>query len=1008
MTPEVLQRLSRLLDIALECGPAQRESWLAGLEGDEAVLVPRLRELLALRDAGTGFERLDAGPAFSAAASTAGAGAPKPGLAAGQRVGPYRLLRELGAGGMGEVWLAERADGLLKRQVALKLPMLGLRREVLVQRFARERDILATLEHPHIARLYDAGLSDDGQPYLALEYVEGTPIDAWCRDQAAPVEQRVRLLLQVADAVAYAHRRLVLHRDLKPSNILVNGAAEVRLLDFGVAKLMESSGAAESTELTEAFGRALTLRYASPEQLRGETLTTASDVFSLGVVAFELLAGTPPFAVERATPAALALRLAAEEAPRASTRAADPSLRQRLRGDLDAILGRALKSRPEERYPTVEALAEDLQRHLAGERVAARPDSLGYHARRAALRYRWPLGAAGVALAALGLALGAGATALVIGALLVGLGAALWQARRAQEQARRAHTEARTAQEVQTFLEGIFSANSGEQPDPVAARQRSAKDLLDEGAARVARQLDDAPAAKLRIVRLLAGLYNTMALADRQIELRRLALEVSRQSFAGDPALRATVLAELAEALHGNGLETEGDARLAEAEALLKSAPGVDLSTRIAVRQATVARAHRRLDPAALDDARELVAWMRRQPPQVRLLEAMQALGAIERQAGQYRESARTFAEILDLLPSIPGAQPHWPSSTYSELARSQARLGLMQDSENNERRAITLAEASSGPSSVYVLALRLNLANFLSNRGRLREAIAAADEVLAHLAEIADELGRARIEQAARRIVAQAQARLGDLEAALDMLAPLADTPKAGQDAPIQLITVALVRARAVLDLGRAEECEACLDAVASMVQEKQIRDPTSITRLSSLRIRLALARGRADLARSAWESRRELGEPIEGDLSEDAAAVLLACGDDDAALAAAERGLREGTFDSGEIRPLQHADLLLVRSAAQRRLGDPAAALASAEKALRLIESWADASLSPDRVQALGQIALAHLAMGAMGEARRCVDEAAAVRARHHALGHHITRAVDEAAEALRAAGT
>ncbi|MFO1311588.1 MAG: serine/threonine-protein kinase [Burkholderiales bacterium] len=401
MSPEALQRLSRLLDGALDCEPDRRESWLAGLEGDDAVLVPRLRGLLALNDGSTSIERLDAGPAFGAATSTPGPDAPKLGLAAGQRIGPYRLLRELGVGGMGEVWLAERADGLLKRQVALKLPMLGLRREVLVQRFARERDILATLEHPHIARLYDAGLSEDGQPYLALEYVEGTPIDAWCRDQAATVEQRMRLLLQVADAVAYAHRRLVLHRDLKPSNILVNAAAEVRLLDFGVAKLMESSGSAESTELTEAFGRALTLRYASPEQLGGEALTTASDVFSLGVVAFELLAGEPPFAVHRASPAALALRLAAEEAPRASTRAADPALRQRLRGDLDAILGRALKRRPEERYPTVEALAEDLQRHLAGERVAARPDSLGYRARRLALRYRWPLGAAGDAAAAL-------------------------------------------------------------------------------------------------------------------------------------------------------------------------------------------------------------------------------------------------------------------------------------------------------------------------------------------------------------------------------------------------------------------------------------------------------------------------------------------------------------------------------------------------------------------------------------------------------------------------------
>ena len=210
-------------------------------------------------------------------------------LQPGALVGPYRLLRELGIGGMGAVWLAERADGTLKRQVALKLPRAAWSRG-LAERMARERDILASLEHPHIARLYDAGTDAQGRPFLALEYVEGQPIDVYCHERALNIPARLQLLLQVAHAVAFAHSRLVIHRDLKPSNILVTADGQVRLLDFGIAKLMEGDRTQE-TQLTQLAGRALTLDYASPEQIRGEPIGTASDVYSLGVVAYELLAG---------------------------------------------------------------------------------------------------------------------------------------------------------------------------------------------------------------------------------------------------------------------------------------------------------------------------------------------------------------------------------------------------------------------------------------------------------------------------------------------------------------------------------------------------------------------------------------------------------------------------------------------------------------------------------------------------------------------------------------------
>lgn len=290
--PERLQRLSTLLDEALDLDGPARERWLAALPAADAELSDTLRQLLARHASKETADLLSRGPAFDL---------PDGGPRAGDVVGPYRLISELGVGGMGAVWLAERADGSLKRKVALKLPLVSWA-PGLAERFARERDILATLEHPHIARLYDAGLDAQGRPYMALEHVEGRPIDVFCREQALPVAARLELLLQVADALAFAHGRLVLHRDLKPANILVTAQGQVRLLDFGVAKLMQGDSAVE-TALTRVSGRAMTPDYASPEHVRGEPLGTASDVYSLGVVAYELLAGRRPYRLQRGSAA---------------------------------------------------------------------------------------------------------------------------------------------------------------------------------------------------------------------------------------------------------------------------------------------------------------------------------------------------------------------------------------------------------------------------------------------------------------------------------------------------------------------------------------------------------------------------------------------------------------------------------------------------------------------------------------------------------------------------------
>src|ERR1700678_1931256 len=291
-------------------------------------------------------------------------------LNAGDFVGPYELIRLRGAGGMAEVWLARRADGAFKRDVALKLPLLTRRRSDLEQRFVHERDILASLEHPNIARFYDAGVDTEGLPYLSMEYVKGQTLMGWCDTQTLGVEQRLALFLQVLDAVKYAHEKHVIHRDLKPSNIFVTESGQVRLLDFGVAKLLQDEG--DQTDISRIYGQALTPDYASPELLRGEPVDPRSDVYSLGILLYELLTGARPYRLNsQASIAGLRNAVAAADVKKPSTQlppeasaaraATQEQLSRKLRGDLDALVLKALAKEPSERYDSAASMAQDLQ-----------------------------------------------------------------------------------------------------------------------------------------------------------------------------------------------------------------------------------------------------------------------------------------------------------------------------------------------------------------------------------------------------------------------------------------------------------------------------------------------------------------------------------------------------------------------------------------------------------------------------------------------------------------------
>ena len=501
-------------DAWLALPEAERAAWLAALAQRDAPVHARVQRLIEAdreADAQAFLDALDAPP-------------PSDPTLAGTRLGPWQLQRVIGTGGMGQVWLARRTDGLYEGEVAIKLLRDVLADAGANERFAREGQMLARLSHPNIARLLDAGIAADSRRYLVLEYVEGQRIDQYCDAQQLTIAGRIKLFAQVCEAVAHAHANLVVHRDLKPSNVLVTPQGQVKLLDFGVAKLLASSDSpAGESPLTQWAGAALTPEYASPEQIEGGPITTATDVYAMGVMLYGLLSGSRPYGGGRASPARLAREIV-ETAPRslsslartvtdrealetiAARRATTPEkLCRALAGDLDVIVAKTLKKLPEERYATVQALAADLAHYLRQEPISARPDSATYRLRKFVRRH-W---------------VGVGAGGLVVAALAVGMAGTLWQARLANREARKAEAATR-------FLTGVFEANSTTRNASVRAQQTTARELLDLGRQRIATELKDQPEVRLQMLATLSGMYFEMgrnadseALDHERVELLR-------------------------------------------------------------------------------------------------------------------------------------------------------------------------------------------------------------------------------------------------------------------------------------------------------------------------------------------------------------------------------------------------------------------------------------------------------------------------------------------------------
>ncbi len=439
--------------------------------------------------------------------------------AARKRIGPYRVLGELGRGGMGVVLLGERSDDTFRMRVAIKLVEGRLPGSEVERRLRKERQILARLDHPNIARLLDGGTTADGIPYFVMEYVEGELLDEYCASHRLSLTQRLKLFNTLCGAVHYAHQRLVIHRDLKPSNVMVTEEGMPKLLDFGVAKWLIEDPDLAHQGMTETGARLLTPDYASPEQVRGEPLTTASDVYALGVLLFRLLTGRAPYQFADRRPAEIERVIGSVAAPAPSTvvRETGPDtppgspreLSRRLVGDLDTIVLTALRKDPSRRYASVEQLADDVRRHMASQPVRARPDTLRYRARKFVRRHRLAVAVS----ASMGLVLVAATTMTA------------WQAQIAIEQRRHAEAESAKATSALGLLVDVFEVSD---PGIALGRELSAREILDEGAKRVLAPLDDQAAVKLTLLRTIGRVYQNLGSYGDAARLFGEALEVDR------------------------------------------------------------------------------------------------------------------------------------------------------------------------------------------------------------------------------------------------------------------------------------------------------------------------------------------------------------------------------------------------------------------------------------------------------------------------------------------------
>ena len=687
------KRLSPLLDELFELDADARAARLAAIAQDDAALAAELQHLLTV-DERSGL--LDAGVANAAATvmSQLTAMDPRPAQASpssGLRIGHYRLIERLGTGGMGDVWRAERVDDF-EQAVAVKLIRPLLDSPALRERFARERRILARLDHPGIARLLDGGVSDDGTPWYAMEYVPGTDIISFANEKKLSTRERVELLLQVCEAVAHAQTQLIVHRDIKPSNLLVDAKGRTRVLDFGIARLLDDSGA---QALTGTGARVFSHAYAAPEQIRGEPVDTAADVFALGAVLYELLVGTPPHPQRSAAPELLIANLANETAPHPSRASRNKSRStgsahtttssKDISNDLDTLVAKALQPEPARRYAGAAQLAEDLKRWLDGRPISAQPDTATYRMKKFVARHRLAVGSASAVLLA----------------LIGGLGLALWQAKVAREHAQRAEQQAELAREqtartrkVKEFLVSVFLPADPLRRDGDAPR--SIEEAFDAALERARTELSSDPVLQADVLDDFGEIRANQGRLDEARPLFEQALAVTEKEYGPDHPIAAESLVNLSVIAFLTGHTEEAARHIERAVAILERNDGGDPLALPSALLNLVSVRRQQGDHEAMRQAndRTLRLFRERAPDDARMIPVLSNAAMIALDSGAHDEAEALLNEVIPFIEHKYGPESPTLWSALSSLSNLAYIRGNTREELALTERALAVARA--------------------------------------------------------------------------------------------------------------------------------------------------------------------------------------------------------------------------------------------------------------------------------------------------------------------------
>ncbi len=709
MDPERWNAVQAAFGRAVELDRDGLEAYLDELAGKDQALADLVRQMLAEDERTARFLDGEAGAAVGLGPGDAGEG---------RRLGAYRLVRRLGSGGMGTVWLAERDDGAYKGTVAIKLVRIGFESDEALRRFKAERQILAALQHPNVARLLDGGTAEDGTPYLVMELVEGTTLDAYCDEHELSINERIRLFLEVCAAVQYAHTRLIVHRDLKPNNIMVSGEGTPKLLDFGIAKLLDATELGLTEAATRTGSRLLTPRYASPEQIRGQAITAATDVYSLGVLLYELLTGSLPYRSSGTTAAQIERAILEEEPMRPSlvvgevdrsggTGASAARMKRELSGDLDTILLTALRKTVDRRYTSVEAFARDLDRYLRGLPVEAQPDTWQYRTQKFVRRNRTGVG------------LAAGFVVLLAGSA-VALGV---QAARITRERDTAEQERAKAEQVSEFLVDVFEASD---PNEAQGVELTAGEILSRGGARIQSELGAQPAVRAQVMDAIGRVYQTLGEYDSAEVFFLASRDLRIESFGQNHAdyLKSLVHLGTLERERGNfdsavvlqGLALEGRRQLhgERHPDVAESLSNLGLATR----DAGDAAAAETLYVRSLDIRRALS-----DEPNEGLAVVLNNLSGVLDDRGARDSAIAMLEEVREIRSGTLGEDHLDYSIALNNLATAHENAGHYDLAEPLYRQALETRERLLSDEHPSVLNVRNNLGVLLIRTGRPAEA---------------------------------------------------------------------------------------------------------------------------------------------------------------------------------------------------------------------------------------------------------------------------------------------